>query len=236
VVSGLAFGIDGAAHEATVRAGGTTVAVIGGGHAVLAPRSHARLAAAIIAAGGAVVSELAPDVEPSRGTFPRRNRIISGLSDATVVVEAPARSGALITASWALEQGRSCYLVPGAIDAPASAGCLSFLREWEPEAHLVAGVPQLIADLGFAQPVTGGDDAVAAATTQSLGTVEGAIAAQLVAGRVTVDELVAVTDLPVATVLTALVLLERRGLAVGVHGRYRPSGSLLGEPERIKLR
>lgn len=236
VVSGLAFGIDGVAHEATVRAGGTTVAVIGGGHAVVAPRTHARLAAAIIAGGGAVVSELAPDVEPSRGTFPRRNRIISGLSDATVVVEAPARSGALITASWALEQGRACYLVPGALDAPASAGCLAFLREWEHEAHLVAGIPQLIADLGYAQPIPGMRDAVAAAATQSLGKVEGAIAAQLVAGRVTVDELVAVTDLPVAAVLSALVLLERRGLAVGVHGRYRPAGPLLGEPVRISLR
>lgn len=236
IVSGLAFGIDGVAHEATVRAGGTTVAVIGGGHAVVAPRSHARLAAAIIASGGAVVSELAPDVKPSHGTFPRRNRIISGLSDATVVVEAPARSGALITASWALEQGRPCYLVPGAIDAPASAGCLAFLREWEHEAHIVAGIPQLIADLGFAQPIPGMRDAVAAATTQSLGKVEGVIAAQLVAGHVTVDELVAVTDLPVATVLTALVLLERRGLAVGIHGRYRPAGPLLGEPVRISLR
>jgi DNA processing protein len=236
VVSGLAFGIDGAAHEATVRAGGTTVAVIGGGHAVVGPRSHARLAAAIIAGGGAVVSELPPDVQPSHGTFPRRNRIISGLSDATVVVEAPARSGALITASWALEQGRPCYLVPGALDAPASAGCLAFLREWEHEAHIVAGIPQLIADLGFARPSAGSRDAVAAATVQSLGAVESAIAAELVAGRVTVDELVATTDLPVATVLTALVLLERRGFAVGIHGRYRPAGPLLGEPPRIQLR
>jgi DNA processing protein len=236
IVSGLAFGIDGAAHEATVRAGGTTVAVVGGGHAVVAPTSHARLAAAIIAAGGAVVSELAPDVAPSRGTFPRRNRIISGLSDATVVVEAPARSGALITASWALEQGRPCYLVPGPLDAPSWAGCLAFLREWEHEAHLVAGIPQLIADLGFAEPIAGMRDAVAAATHQSLGKVEGAIAAQLVAGHVTVDELVAVTDLPVASVLTALVLLERRGLAVGVHGRYRPAGPLLGERVRIRPR
>ncbi len=155
VVSGLAFGIDGAAHEATVRAGGTTVAVIGGGHAVVAPRTHARLAAAILADGGALVSELPPDVQPSHGTFPRRNRIISGLSDATVVVEAPARSGALITASWALEQGRPCYLVPGGLDAPASAGCLAFLREWEPEAHIVAGIPQLIADLGLARRAAG---------------------------------------------------------------------------------
>lgn len=236
VVSGLAFGIDGTAHEATVRAGGTTVAVIGGGHAVVAPRTHARLAAAIIASGGAVVSELPPDVKPSQGTFPRRNRIISGLSDATVVVEAPARSGALITASWALEQGRPCYLVPGGLDAPASAGCLAFLREWEPEAHIVAGVPQLIADLGLARPAVGARDAVAAATTQSLGTVEGAIAAELMAGRVTVDELVATTDLPVATVLTALMLLERRGLAVGIHGRYRPAGPLLGEPVSVRLR
>ena len=236
VVSGLAFGIDGAAHEATVRAGGITVAVIGGGHAVVAPRTHARLAAAIIAAGGAVVSELPPDVQPSHGTFPRRNRIISGLSDATVVVEAPARSGALITASWALEQGRPCYLVPGSIDAPASAGCLAFLREFEPEAHIVAGVPQLIADLGYAQPRTGAGDALAAAATQSLGTVERSIAAELVAGRVTVDELVAATDLPVATVLTALVLLERRGLTVGIHGRYRPAGPLLGERPRPKPR
>jgi DNA processing protein len=236
VVSGLAFGIDGTAHEATVRAGGTTVAVIGGGHAAVAPRSHARLATAIIASGGAVVSELPPDVKPSHGTFPRRNRIISGLSDATVVVEAPARSGALITASWALEQGRPCYLVPGSLDAPASAGCLAFLREWEPEAHIVAGIPQLIADLGFARPAAGARDAVAAATTQSLGTVEGAIAAELLAGRVTVDELVATTDLPVATVLTALMLLERRGLAVGIHGRYRPAGPLLGEPVPVRLR
>ena len=236
VVSGLAFGIDGAAHEATVRAGGTTVAVIGGGHAVVGPRAHTRLAEAIIAGGGAIVSELAPDVEPSHGTFPRRNRIISGLADATVVVEAPARSGALITASWALEQGRACYLVPGALDAPASAGCLAFLREWEHEAHIVAGIPQLIADLGFAAGRPGGSDAVGAAATQSLGIVEGAIATHLVAGLVTVDELVAATDLPVATVLAGLVLLERRGLAVGIHGRYRPAGPLLGEPVPIKLR
>jgi DNA processing protein len=118
VVSGLAFGIDGAAHAATLRAGGTTVAVIGGGHAALGPAAHRRLADAIVARGGSIVSELAPDVAPTQGTFPQRNRIISGLSDATVVIEAPARSGALITASWALEQGRGCFLVPGPLDRP----------------------------------------------------------------------------------------------------------------------
>jgi DNA processing protein len=235
VISGLAFGIDGAAHEATVRAGGRTVAVIGGGHAVVAPHAHARLAAAIIASGGAIVSELAPDVTPSRGTFPRRNRIISGLADATVVVEAPARSGALITASWALEQGRACFLVPGGLDAPASAGCLSFLREFS-DAQLVAGIPQLIADLGLSRPAGDTRDALSTAATQHLGVTESSVAAELVAGRVTVDELVAATDLPVATVLAALTMLERRGLAAGVYGRYRPAGTLLGEQPPIVLR
>ena len=141
VVSGLAVGIDGAAHAAALHAGGTTVAVIGSGHATVTPRAHETLAGRIVGSGGAIVSELGPDVVPTKGTFPRRNRIISGLSDATVVVEAPARSGALITASWALEQGRDCYLVPGAIDAPASAGCLAFLREFRHATRIVAGIP-----------------------------------------------------------------------------------------------
>jgi DNA processing protein len=229
VVSGLAFGIDGAAHEATVRAGGTTVAVIGGGHAALGPGAHVRLAEAILAAGGAVVSELAPDTDPSKGTFPRRNRIISGVADATVVVEAPARSGALITASWALEQGRGCFLVPGPIDSHASAGCLAFLREWPQASHLVAGIPQLIADLGFTEPIEDKDVRLAQATIQDLGTAETEVALALVDGLATVDELVAGTDFPVATVLASLTMLERRGLAIGTYGRYRPSGPLLGE-------
>jgi DNA processing protein len=229
VVSGLAFGIDGAAHEATVRAGGSTVAVIGGGHAMLGPAAHRRLGEAIVDAGGAVVSELAPDVAPTQGTFPRRNRIISGLSDATVVVEAPASSGALITASWALEQGRGCFLVPGPMDSHASAGSLAFLREFAELAGIVTGVPQLIADLGFSADVRIGRDATAAASVQGLGQTEALIARTLLAGRATVDELVAATDLPIATVLAGLTLLQRKGLTSGAHGRYRPAGPLLGE-------
>jgi DNA processing protein len=227
VVSGLAVGIDGAAHAAAVHADGTTVAVIGSGHAVLHPRAHARLADAIVAAGGAIVSELSPDTRPSVGTFPRRNRVISGLADATVVVEAPARSGALITASWALDQGRDCYLVPGPIDAPASAGCLAYLREFPDRARIVAGIPQLIADLGLAdrlaEPRVRPD---VAATLADVGTVAGRLGREIVNGRATVDELVAVTDWPVATVLAALTTLERRGLVVGIHGRYRPAAGL----------
>ncbi|MFL5651856.1 MAG: DNA-processing protein DprA [Chloroflexota bacterium] len=227
VVSGLAVGIDGAAHSAAIHANGTTVAVIGSGHAVLHPRAHARLADAIVAAGGAVVSELSPDTRPSVGTFPRRNRVISGLADATVVVEAPARSGALITASWALDQGRDCYLVPGPIDEPASAGCLAFLREFPGSTRIVAGIPQLIADLGLAdrlaEPRARPE---VAATLAEFGAVARRLGREIVDGRATVDELVAVSGWPVATVLAALTMLEARGLIVGVHGRYRPAAGL----------
>jgi DNA processing protein len=237
VVSGLAYGIDGAAHAATLRAGGVTVAVIGGGHAVGVPAGHDRLEQAILDAGGAVVSELAPDVVPTHGTFPRRNRIISGLADATVVVEAPARSGALITASWALEQGRGCFLVPGPLDATASAGCLSFLREFHGAAQVVAGIPQLIADLDLApDPAPGVPDALAGSALQDLGVTGARLARGLIDGLATVDELVAATGLPVATVLATLAILERRGLVAGVHGRYRPDGALLGERVTPKLR
>ena len=95
------------------------------------------------------MSEFSPDTTPTRGTFPRRNRIISGLADATIVVEAGARSGALTTAAWALEQGRGLYLVPGRLDDPAVAGCLAFLREGGPDARIVTGIPELLDDLGL---------------------------------------------------------------------------------------
>jgi DNA processing protein len=222
-------GIDGEAHRAVLEAGGSTVAVIGSGHARLFPSEHAGLATRIANRGGAIVSELAPDVAATPGTFPRRNRVISGMSDATVVVEAPPRSGALITASWALEQGRECFLVPGPIGEHASAGCLSFLRENEGAARIVAGIPQLLDDLGLIDHETA--DAIttapgAEAALVELGGTAARIGRELVAGRTTVDELVAVTGLPVATVLGALTLLEGRGLVLGTYGRYRPIGPL----------
>ena len=229
VVSGLALGVDGEAHEAALRAGAPTVAVIGSGHGRLYPPRHARLAERIVTSGGAVVSEHAPDVEANAGLFPRRNRVISGLADAVVVVEAPARSGALITASWALEQGRDAYIVPGAIGEPASAGCLSFLRENAGVARIVAGLPQLLDDLELVDHDAAG--AIAAAPLAEgalveLGGTAARIGRELAAGHATVDELVAVTGLSVATVLSALTILEARGLALGAYGRYRPTGFL----------
>lgn len=240
VVSGLAVGIDGAAHAAVVAEGGITVAVLGSGHDRLFPPGHRRLADAILASGGAIVSELPPEVEPTAGTFPRRNRVISGLADATVVVEAGARSGALLTANWALEQGRECYVVPGAIDSPTSAGCLAYLREFPDQARIVAGVPQLLEDLDLVDlpdPLDGAPLAPpVAAVLVELGEGARRVAAALVHGLTTVDEVVAATTLPIAAVLGALTLLEARGLAVGSYGRYRPAGRLASAPDPAELR
>lgn len=234
IVSGLAVGIDGVAHAAAVAERGRTVGVLGGGHARIYPRAHGRLADAIVAEGGAIVAELAPDTPPSRGSFPRRNRLISGLADATVVVEAAARSGALITAGWALEQGRGCFLVPGAVDAPMSSGCLAFLREWPGEARIVAGIPELLEDIGLESPrvieTAEGPAADGRAALAGLGEVERVVAGALVDGRASVDDLAAATALPVATILGTLTLLEMRGLAAGSYGRYRPAGRLATMP------
>ncbi len=255
IVSGLALGIDAAAHAAAVRLGTPTVAVIGGGHERLYPAAHRGLARAIVAGGGAVVSEFAPDTSPTRGTFPRRNRIISGLADATVVVEAGARSGALTTAAWALEQGRGLHIVPGRLDDPAVAGCLAFLREAGPEARIVSGIPELLDDLGLlgrqgatdkrdrrgtraGSPLAGPSREAVLAT---LGPVERLVASEVAAGRGSVDELVLATGGPGAMVLGALTSLEIRGLVVEIFGRYRAAGALAclepsGRPRPVRRR
>lgn len=128
VVSGLALGIDGAAHAAALEAGGETIAAIGSGHAHPGPAAHRGLAERI-RQGGAVIGELPPEAHASRGTYPRRNRLIVALADAVVVVEAPARSGALITAHLALEQGVPLFVVPGSDGSERSAGCRALLDE-----------------------------------------------------------------------------------------------------------
>ena len=241
VVSGLAIGIDGAAHAAVVAAARPTVAVLGSGHDRLFPRAHVRLATAIVETGGAVVSELPPDASPSKGTFPRRNRLISGLADATVVVEAAARSGALITARWALEQGRGCFLVPGSIDAPASAGCLAFLRLFAGEARIVAGIAELVDDLGLVESTSAATMTPAAGPSREailavLGGSEARVAAALADGATTADELAERTDLPIAAVLGTLTLLEMRELVISAYGRYRPAGALAAVAPGFALR
>lgn len=128
VVSGLARGVDAAATRGALRGGGVPIGVAGGGLDVIYPPEH-RYLYEDVAAAGALLSEYPPGTEPDRAHFPVRNRIMAGLAVGTVVVEAPLRSGALITGNTALEQGRDLFAVPGPIDAPASAGCNRILRD-----------------------------------------------------------------------------------------------------------
>lgn len=143
VVSGLARGIDAAAHRGALQAGGRTLAVLANGLSRIFPPEHADLAREV-EAGGALLTEASMAMEPLAGMFPARNRIISGLSRGVIVVEAAERSGALITARHAAEQGRAMFAVPGPVDSAASAGALRLLRDG---ATLVRGVEDVIEEL-----------------------------------------------------------------------------------------
>ncbi len=143
VVSGLARGIDGAAHRGALQAGGRTLAVLAGGLSRIYPPEHKDLAAEV-AASGALLTEAPMRMEPMASLFPARNRIISGLSRAVVIVEAADRSGALITARLAAEQGREVFAVPGPVDSSASAGSLHLIRQG---AKLVRGADDILEDL-----------------------------------------------------------------------------------------
>ena len=155
VVSGMALGADGAAARGTLKAGGKTIAVLAGGLNICYPPEHNFLMGDILLSG-AVISENPPGTPHDGFRFPIRNRIISGLSRGVLVVEAPLRSGALITARLALDQGREVFAVPGAINAPGSAGCNRLIRDGE--AALVTEPRDIIGELGvfpqqMAEPV-----------------------------------------------------------------------------------
>jgi len=144
VCSGMALGVDTACHKAALAAGGKTVAVLGSGLGKLYPARNESLAHAI-AAQGCVVSEFPPNTGPHAGNFPQRNRIVSGLSQAVIVVEAAKRSGSLITARFALEQNREVFAVPGSINNPQSSGCNELIKQG---ASLLTRAEDLLAELG----------------------------------------------------------------------------------------
>jgi DNA processing protein len=213
VISGLARGVDGEAHRGALEAGGPTVAVLGCGIDRDYPAAHAELARRIVDGGGLVVSEYEAGVEPAPWRFPARNRIIAGLSRATVVVEARERSGALITADFALEEGREVLAVPGEITSSLSAGTNALLRLG---ATPVTGAGDVLEALGV-EPTA--DPAPAAAPDGQLGSV----LAALDSGRATADQLSRATGLDPGVVAAALVELELAGRVVVDDGEVRSS-------------
>ena len=144
IVSGLARGIDAAAHRGAINAGGRTIAVLGSGLRNIYPREHHQLVEDVIC-HGAAVSELPPSTPPHAAAFPRRNRIVSGLSLGTIVIQASQRSGALITARLAGEQGRDVFALPGPIECRVSAGCHSLIRDG---VTLVTCIDEILDELG----------------------------------------------------------------------------------------
>ena len=210
VVSGMARGVDGEAHRGALAAGGPTVAVLGCGIDRDYPAAHAELAGAIVAAGGLVVSEYEPGVEPAPWRFPARNRIIAGLARATVVVEARERSGALITADFALEDGREVLAVPGEITSALSAGTNALLRIGATPATSAADVLDALGLDPQAPASTIPDDPVAVAV---LSAVE--------AGTGTPDELSRVTGVGAGEIAAALALLELAGAVAVDEGVVR---------------
>ena len=249
VVSGLARGIDTAAHEGALSGGGRTVAVLGNGIDRVYPEENTRLAQTIVERGGAIISEFALGAEPLAHHFPIRNRIISGLCLATVVVEAPLeRSGALITANTALEQGRDVFAVPGPIDASASRGCnrliadgaglvsesWDILREYQAMyPHKILGERvELPHALGY-QARTEQAEAKAAETPaeaealpvldltgdHGLTDDQMKLLRELAQGEKQVDDLIELTQIPTRRVLSALTMLELDGYVAQSGGK-----------------
>lgn len=147
ITSGLAIGVDGAAHRGALASSTGTIACLGSGIEQIYPKSHARLADQICAADGLIISEYAAPVLPRPYHFPERNRLISGLSNGVLLVEAGEKSGSLITARLALEQGRDVFVVPGPINSPVSRGCHRLIRQG---AELVTEASQILESLGIA--------------------------------------------------------------------------------------
>ncbi len=210
IVSGLARGIDAAAHRGALAAGGRTLAVLGSGVLNVYPAEHEDLAAAVIGQG-ALISEAPPLAAPHSGVFPQRNRIISGLSLGVIVVEADHRSGALITARQANEQGREVFAVPGRVDDRTSHGCHRLIRDG---AKLVESADDVLEELGpMFQPAVRGDGrALRAPAELLLNELEQQVLDAIETQATSIDTIVSTTGLTVPQVLSTISVLEMRHL------------------------
>lgn len=215
LVSGLARGIDGAAHRGTVAADGVGVAVLGSGIDVMYPREHADLARELIDRGGAVISESPPGTPPESWRFPPRNRIISGMAGVVVVVEATVKGGARITAEAALIHGRQVFAVPGDIGRASSAGCNLLIRDGAFPVHDADDLLESIELVLGPSPRAKSD-----ATTQASGRDQ-EILDLIAAGATAADDLLAALGLGAGPGLALLGELEMRGLITSDGpGRY----------------
>jgi DNA processing protein len=217
VVSGGAFGIDGAAHRAALAADGCTVAVLAGGPDVLYPAGHSALLHRIHTAG-LLVSEYPPGIRPARHRFLVRNRLVAALSGATVVVEAGLRSGAANTAAWARALGRVVCAVPGPVTSSASAGCHALIRGG---AELVTRAEEIIEIVGRAGELADKQEHPSSALDDLTDIGKRVYEALPARGVRSADELSIEAGLPVAQLQGQLTLLELAGLAVRDDGRWR---------------
>jgi len=218
IVSGLARGIDSAAHQAALAAGGRTIAVLGNGLAQVYPPENKRLADAVVERG-AILSELPMDVGPVAENFPRRNRILAALSLGVIVVEAGRQSGALITARLAAELGKEVFAVPNRVDAPGAAGVHALIRDGAKLVESVADVIDEFPDLGITPPA--GEDApeqAALALKANLSPEEARLMEVLDGDPVPLDTLATRTGLPAAKISGALTLLELKGMVRALPG------------------
>ncbi|GAB4337504.1 MAG: DNA-processing protein DprA [Candidatus Abyssubacteria bacterium] len=218
VISGLAYGVDAAAHRGALEAGGRTVAVLGCGVDVIYPRANLRLFEHIPGAG-ALISELPMGTQPDPGFFPMRNRIVSGLSLGTLVVEAPRKSGALITARLALEQGREVFAVPGNIFSPYSEGCHSLIKDG---AKLVENVYDIICEIerGIANiTLDKPQSELPNAANVALSVDEKKVFNLLSMVPIHIDEVCEQCDLTASRTASALMTLELKGLVQQLSGK-----------------
>jgi DNA processing protein len=213
VVSGLARGIDTAAHQGALAAKGRTIAVIGSGFMDLYPPENLGLAEKI-ASSGAVVSEFPMTFPPSPQTFPYRNRIVAGWGDGTLVVEAGLNSGALITANQALENGRQVYAVPGPIDRPTSAGSNRLIQQG---AKLVTGAGDILDDMNMLFPPQAAPQRPASTAASS--PEETAILDAIGDAEAQMDTIVARSGIPISRVSSTLLALEMKRLVKQLPGQ-----------------
>jgi DNA processing protein len=217
VISGLARGIDTAAHQGALAAKGRTIAVIGSGLSKLYPPENQALAEKIRNGNGAIVSEFSMEIEPDRQTFPMRNRIISGWSHGILVVEAGLNSGALITASQAIEQNRSVYAVPGQINAPSAMGSNRLIQQG---AKLVMDASDILDDLQILLPETKPSSEAAARPLPELTTDERRVYDAIESSETPIDRIATKSELPSAVVSSALLRLELKRLVKQLPGKY----------------